>query len=174
MSTSRVSTWRELRAILALPFVATVVVPALLAWRGDVEPGWGLPTAAAAIVVVAGALLVAFGLGLFVSTVRLFAAIGEGTLAPWDPPRRLVVAGPYRHLRHPMITGVAAVLAGETAVLGTPAMTIWLGAFVAANAIYLPLIEEPRLVARFGADYERYMRHVPRWVPRMRPWTPPQ
>jgi protein-S-isoprenylcysteine O-methyltransferase Ste14 len=104
--------------------------------------------------------------------VALFAQTGEGTLAPWDPPRRLVVRGPYRHMRHPMISGVACILAGEAALLGSPPLAVWSGAFLALNAIYLPLVEEPRLVRRFGEDYERYRAHVPRWFPRLKPWEP--
>jgi protein-S-isoprenylcysteine O-methyltransferase Ste14 len=162
--------WRIARAILPLPFVVTVVVPALIlasgwtAWELDA----GLRTAT---IVVGGAALIA-GLALFAWTVRLFARIGGGTLAPWDPPERLVVAGPYRHLRHPMITGVALVLAGETLALGSTGIAVVLGAFVAINALYLPLFEEPALLRRFGSDYERYMASVGRWLPRLRPWEP--
>jgi protein-S-isoprenylcysteine O-methyltransferase Ste14 len=157
-------------AILPLPFTATVVVPGICLALTD--PGWNLDGAARAITVVAGAALVVAGLFLFVTTVRLFASVGHGTLAPWDPPERLVVRGPYRHLRHPMITGVAFALAGETLLFESTAIAIVLAAFVGVNAVYLPLVEEPRLVARFGAEYERYMAHVPRWSPRRRGWEP--
>ena len=52
--------------------------------------------------------------------VALFARVGEGTLAPWDPTRRLVVESPYRRVRNPMISAVLAVLTGEALVLGSP------------------------------------------------------
>lgn len=159
-------------AILPLPFTATVVVPVVLVAGGHTSIGLGFTGVAAALPVVAGGLLIALGLALFVATVRLFAARGRGTLAPWDPPRRLVVAGPYRYVRHPMISGVAAVLAGEALALGSSPIAIWLALFVGVNAVYLPLIEEPGLVRRFGDDYERYRSHVGRWVPRPRPWPP--
>jgi protein-S-isoprenylcysteine O-methyltransferase Ste14 len=161
------SAWRIARAILPLPFTATVVVPAvLLALSGGPDPLFD--GAARAAITAAGVLLIGGGVALFVATVRLFAAVGRGTLAPWDPPERLVVAGPYRYLRHPMITGVALVLAGEALALGSGAIAIWLAAFVAVNAFYLPLVEEPALMRRFGPDYERYMDEVPRWLPRLR------
>ena len=162
--------WRVARAILPLPFVATVVVPALIVAGADGRWGWGGPGRALAM--VAGAVSIAAGIGLFVWTVRLFATRGHGTLAPWDPPRNLVVAGPYRHLRHPMISGVALVLAGETLVLGLTGLAVWLTAFVGVNVLYLPLVEEPALRRRFGAEYDRYMQNVNRWVPRLRPWSP--
>jgi protein-S-isoprenylcysteine O-methyltransferase Ste14 len=154
-------------AILPLPFTATVVVPGLILMLGD-GPDWPFDGAARAVAIVAGALLLATGLALFITTVWLFASRGRGTLAPWDPPERLVVAGPYRYLRHPMISGVALVLAGEALIFGSPAIACWLAAFVAVNAVYLPLVEEPALVRRFGVDYQRYMEEVPRWLPRLR------
>jgi protein-S-isoprenylcysteine O-methyltransferase Ste14 len=67
-----------------------------------------------------------------------------------------------------MITGVACVLVGEALVLGVPGLAVWAAAFVAVNALWLPLVEEPRLVRRFGAEYEAYMERVPRWLPRVR------
>jgi protein-S-isoprenylcysteine O-methyltransferase Ste14 len=163
--------WRVAAAILALPFAVTVVVPALIVAGGGAS-GWGLDGAARAATVVAGVLLLAAGLGLFVTTVRLFASIGKGTLAPWDPPERFVVAGPYRRVRHPMIVGVALVLAGESLALRATGIAIELALFLAINAVYLPLVEEPALVRRFGVDYERYVANVNRWIPRLRPWTP--
>lgn len=152
------SAWRQLRAIGPLPFTATVVVPAIIA-LGATDVVWWR----AAI----GLVPIGAGLALAYRTISLFARVGDGTLAPWDPPRRLVVDGPYRRWRHPMISGVALILAGEAIVLWTLPMLIWLAVFVAVNAVYLPLVEEPRLVRRFGADYEEYRRRVPRFLPRL-------
>ena len=150
--------------------VAVLIPAAIIAGGG--ATGWELEGIARAATIVLGVGLIAAGLAVFVWTVRLFAHLGRGTLAPWDPPERLVVAGPYRYLRHPMITGVALVLAGETLALGSTGIAVVLGVFVAINALYLPLVEEPALVQRFGPDYERYMLNVGRWIPRLRPWEP--
>jgi protein-S-isoprenylcysteine O-methyltransferase Ste14 len=160
-------TWRVARAILALPFVATVVVPAIILAAGG-GWSWDLDGGARAATIGLGTLLIVAGLGLFVSTVSLFATAGRGTLAPWDPPEKLVVRGPYRCLRHPMITGVSLVLAGEALIFASTAIAVELAVFVAVNAIYLPLVEEPALVRRFGPEYERYMDEVGRWLPRLR------
>jgi protein-S-isoprenylcysteine O-methyltransferase Ste14 len=159
--------------VLLLPVVVTVVVPTLLVWAtGSVRFGWGLDGALAAIPVMLGLGLIACGLALVVWTVGLFVREGEGTLAPWDPTSRLVVRGPYRHVRHPMIGGVATILLGETVLLGSTALLGWLVAVAAVNAVYLPLVEERGLVRRFGSDYEDYCANVPRFVPRLSAWDP--
>jgi protein-S-isoprenylcysteine O-methyltransferase Ste14 len=158
-----VSVRRQLRAVAALPLVVAGIVPALIAWRtGAQVAAWPL----AAL----GTALIAAGLALIGWTVRLLARIGRGTLAPWDPTARLVIAGPYRHVRNPMISGVLAVILGEAALLGSLALLAWAAGVVAVNAVYLPLVEEPGLRRRFGEEYERYRAAVPRWLPRLRPW----
>jgi protein-S-isoprenylcysteine O-methyltransferase Ste14 len=156
-----VSLWRHLAAILLLPGVVAVAVPALIVWQNGIKVG---PLG------VIGVPLVAVGLLLLGSTIKLFASVGRGTLAPWDPTKRLVVRGPYRYVRNPMISGVLFVLLGEAALAGSPSLLLWFGAVFAANAVYLPLVEEPGLSRRFGDDYATYKANVPRWLPRIRPW----
>jgi protein-S-isoprenylcysteine O-methyltransferase Ste14 len=151
---------RHLLAICLLPGVVAGVIPALLV---DGLAAWPL--------VVLGALVGAAGLALIVQTVALFATVGKGTLAPWDPTERLVVRGPYRRVRNPMISGVLCVLLGEALAFGSLAVLGWLAFVFALNAVYFPLIEEPDLRLRFGADYEAYRAAVPRWVPRLRPFN---
>jgi protein-S-isoprenylcysteine O-methyltransferase Ste14 len=163
-----VSAWRHLRAIVLLPGTVTVLVPAFIVWRADAShPGWGYGLGYAL-----GAVLLAIGLTLWGSTVRLFATAGRGTLAPWDPTTRLVVRGPYRYVRNPMISGVLFILLGEAAIAGSVPLLIWCATFFAVNAVYIPVSEEPGLRRRFGADYDRYRANVPRWIPRVRPWEP--
>jgi protein-S-isoprenylcysteine O-methyltransferase Ste14 len=160
------SLWRHVRAIGLLPVTVTVVVPAvLLAVTDPAGVGWGVPWLTA----LAGAALIAAGLALVVWTIGLFGTEGEGTLAPWDPTSRLVVRGPYRHVRNPMIIGVGCIVAGEAVLFGSVALLAWLAVVAALNAVYMPLVEEPGLERRFGDDYLRYRRAVPRWVPTTRP-----
>ncbi len=110
------------------------------------------------------------GLSLMAATIRLFAQVGQGTLAPWEPPQRLVVRGVYRHVRNPMISGVLFVLLGESVLTASVPLLQWFLIFAVINAIYIPLLEEPMLVNRFGEDYLTYKRNVPRWIPRWKPW----
>ena len=120
--------------------------------------------------IVLGALFCAIGLVLLVATILRFARQGKGTLAPWDPPRHLVVEGPYAYTRNPMISGVVFVLLGETALLESIPILVWFAVVVVANTVYFKLSEEPGLVRRFGAEYVDYRKHVPMWIPRFSPW----
>ena len=163
--------FRHLLSIAILPFTVAVLVPLWIARRYHVAPslGSGAPEWA---LQVAGLGLLALGLVFFAASLRRFATEGHGTLAPWDPPRELVLRGPYRYVRNPMISGVLLVLFGESLVLLSMAHAAWATCFLAANLVYIPLIEEPQLRDRFGPAYLDYCRHVPRVVPRLRPWVP--
>lgn len=162
---------RHLFAVAALPFVVTVVIPTWIARRNGVVISLG-STPAAWTVQFLGACLLAVGLLLFLSSLRRFATEGEGTLAPWDPPRRLVVRGPYCYVRNPMISGVVFILFAEAALLRSLPHLRWAVTFLVINLVYIPLFEEPQLDARFGESYREYRRNVPRIVPRLRPWQP--
>lgn len=168
------SRWRQVRAIALLPGNVTVVVPAVLLLVGGADVGWGHDGIGAVLVGLAGIGLIVCGFLLWLWTVRLFARIGRGTLAPWDPTPRLVVAGPYCYVRNPMITAVVAVLLGEAILFGSALILAWAGLFLALNLVYFPLAEEPGLERRFGEEYRAYKRNVPRWLPRRTPWSQPE
>jgi protein-S-isoprenylcysteine O-methyltransferase Ste14 len=94
--------------------------------------------------------------------------VGNGTLAPWNPPQYLVIQGVYRHVRNPMIAGIFFILLGEAVVAASLPLLVWFLVFVVINSLYIPLSEEPGLVKRFGSDYLTYKQNVPRWIPRSR------
>lgn len=162
---------RHLAAIAILPFTVTVLVPAWIAGRYGIVPSLGV-SRGGLILQGGGLVVLAVGLLLFGSSLRRFASEGHGTLAPWDPPRRLVVRGPYRFVRNPMISGVVFVLAGEGMLLASIPHAVWAAICVVLNLVYVPLVEEPFLLDRFGEAYREYCRHVPRLVPRLKPWSP--
>jgi protein-S-isoprenylcysteine O-methyltransferase Ste14 len=161
---------RHLFAIAVLPFTVTVLVPRWVAHAYGIVPSLG-GSPGVVVLQVTGVFVLAVGLVLFVASLRRFAGEGEGTLAPWDPPRHLVVRGPYRFVRNPMISGVVVVLLGESLLLASWAHAVWALVFAGINLVYIPLFEEPGLERRFGAAYREYCRHVPRIVPRVTPWT---
>jgi len=158
---------RHLLAILLLPVVAAIVVPQwILRSFHAADSRWPADSALGPVARLLGALLVLAGVALVGWCIALFARVGKGTLAPWDPTSRLVAVGPYRYTRNPMITGVAATLAGQALLSGSRWLAFWFLTFVVINHGYFILSEEPGLEARFGEDYRAYKREVPRWIPR--------
>ena len=168
--------WKHVRAVLLLPGIVLVVIPATIIYRNGADT-FGLWQSAPAIRIVLALVGVGFAVGgliLMVSTNRLFATVGQGTLAPWNPPQRLVVRGVYRHVRNPMMLGVCSVLLGEALFTASLPLLCWFAFFVIVVMIVIPLVEEPGLLKRFGDDYVVYKRNVPRWIPRRTPWQAEQ
>jgi protein-S-isoprenylcysteine O-methyltransferase Ste14 len=137
-----------------------VFLPArVLAWSGIVGPdSIGAAQAAGAVVGASGAVLALW-------CIVTFVVIGRGTPAPFDPPRRLVVAGPYRLVRNPMYLGAALALAGAALFYESWALLGYCAAFASVTHLFVMIYEEPILRATFGAPYVRYCERVQRWWP---------
>lgn len=162
---------RRLLSILLLPGVVLLALPGLiLSQTGAFPLAWSDPFPWRPAQALLGAGLILAGLFLLARTAALFGSVGQGTLAPWDPPRKLVVRGVYRHVRNPMISGVLGVLLGEGLLFGSAPLLVMFALAALLNLVYIPLVEEPGLVRRFGPDYEAYRRNVPRWIPRRTAW----
>lgn len=155
---------KHLRDVILLPFMVTVVIPYLIYNENQVLPdNTGTK--------ILGLLFLSAGLILFFYTVFLFRVYGKGTLAPWTPTQTLIIRGPYKYCRNPMITGVFFILIGESFLLRSANMLIWTFAFFLINTFYFILKEEPDLYKRFGEEYKKYKKNVPRWIPRVRPYA---
>lgn len=158
------------KAILILPGTALVYVPTLILWlTHGTRYGASFPPDSA-LQWLAGLLLAGAGFTLGLWSMRLFAAQGEGTPAPWDPIKTFIVTGPYRYMRNPMLTGVILVLGAGAILLQSWGIFVWMVVFFALNTVYFKFSEEPALIKRYGAPYEHYLRHVGRWLPRLTPY----
>ncbi|HEV8247347.1 MAG TPA: isoprenylcysteine carboxylmethyltransferase family protein [Polyangiaceae bacterium] len=143
-----------------LPVVVTGLVPLLITLFTHAERGvrwWSL---------LAGLFLFLVGFALLLSTTTLFQVHG-GSLAPWNPPKSMVISGPYRYVRNPMILGIFLMLIGEAVGLHSRWIGLWFAMFFTGQQIYILFDEEPALRHRFGQQYLRYCREVPRWIPRL-------
>ena len=117
----------------------------------------------------AGWLLIAAGIALYFACAFWgFALRGKGTPLPIDPPKKLVVEGPYGLVRNPMYWSVTSVMLGEAAVFHSVGLAELAVAFFAGVNVFVLLYEEPALRRKFGAEYEEYCRRVPRWLPRIK------
>jgi protein-S-isoprenylcysteine O-methyltransferase Ste14 len=141
-------------AFLALPGVVAIAVPiALVSAR---HPDAHTRGAAGALFVVGGVLLL--------WCVREFYVVGRGTLAPWAPPRHLVVSGPYRYSRNPMYIAVGLILGGWTVLYWSPALLIYLIVVSTAFQLRVLLREEPSMARSFGSAWESYRARTKRWL----------
>lgn len=152
-----------LKAIIILPFNATVVIPYLILYISKFQ--YNIPNI---IQIIFGIILFIFGLFLAIWTMILFNTIGKGTLAPWAAPKHLVVEGPFKIVRNPMITGVLNILTAEALILNSINLFYWMIIFFIINCIYFKLFEEKQLERNFGQEYLEYKKKVPMWIPKFK------
>jgi protein-S-isoprenylcysteine O-methyltransferase Ste14 len=141
-----------------------IYLPArVLEWSGIARPAViQVPQMAGLLIGTAGAALALWCVGTFVW-------IGKGTPAPFDPPRRLVVRGPYRFVRNPMYMGAALALGGAALFYESAPLLLYVAIFLLITHLFVLIYEEPTLRRNFAAEYERYRSHVRRWWPRFGP-----
>jgi protein-S-isoprenylcysteine O-methyltransferase Ste14 len=115
---------------------------------------------------ISGMIVTLAGVAVMVWCVASFATAGKGTPAPFDPPRRLVVRGPYRYVRNPMYVGAIIGLIGASLYFRSLALLGYTAVFWLAAHTFILMHEEPALRRSFGDDYAGYCRAVHRWRPR--------
>jgi protein-S-isoprenylcysteine O-methyltransferase Ste14 len=149
-----------LRALIAF-LVLPAIVGGLLPWLVLLNDQWrtrGTPL---------GWFVFSFGVVVLLWCVRDFYVIGKGTLAPWDPPKKLVVIGLYQYVRNPMYIGVFASVLGWSLIAGSPLMAAYAIAIALAFHLRVVMHEEPTLEQLFGSEWTRYLQSVNRWWPRL-------
>ncbi len=115
---------------------------------------------------LAGGALLAAGTAVLLEAFARFALQGLGTPAPVAPTERLVVGGLYRYVRNPMYLAVESTILGQWLLLGRPVLLAYGIVFAAIVVAFVRGYEEPTLLDRYGAEYERYRASVPGWWPR--------
>lgn len=159
-----------LKAILILPFNVLITIPLFILYFNGFEI---IGTKNIFLLFLTPMLFIS-GLTLMFWTMKLFAQVGKGSPAPWDPINKLITNGPYAYVRNPMLLGVFLFLGGECLLFQSLPLTYYLLTFIGINLIYFPLIEEKGLHKRYGSEYLEYQRNVPRFFPRLTPYLPPQ
>ncbi len=148
--------FRALLAFLILPCIVAGLIPLILAsldpWRGQ---GFLFP----------GIPVTGLGLIALLWCVRDFYVSGKGTLAPWDPPKHLVVVGLYRYSRNPMYIGVLTLIAGWVLLTGSLLLACYLLVFAVIFQLRVIRFEEPWLSKKFGVEWTAYCATTPRWLP---------
>jgi protein-S-isoprenylcysteine O-methyltransferase Ste14 len=165
--------WRMIKTIIILPGTVLIFIPIITLLISKDTNFYHDISTPDQIRFWLALLVAVIGLAFSFWTVTLFRKVGEGTPAPWDPPKKMVIRGPYRHVRNPMITSVLIILFAEAIFFQSWLIGLWMLIFFLGNTIYFPLMEEKGLEKRFGKDYLNYKAHVPRWIPKLRAWKDP-
>ena len=151
---------RALLAFLVLPCVVAVLAPPLIAF---LDPWRGRACTPGLAVMLAGAIVLLW-------CVRDFYVSGKGTLAPWDPPEKLVVIGLYRYVRNPMYVGVLLLVFGWAMYFSSLVLAAYFVVLAVGFHIRVVIHEEPWLKSQFSEEWHVYSQAVSRWLPRVKPW----
>ena len=149
-------------AILFVSLVLVLVPARLLSWSGIGRPQ------ELGIQEIGGLIVSALGAVIALWCVLAFVQLGRGTPAPFDPPRHLVVQGPYRFVRNPMYVGAGLALVGAALFLGSFHLLTYAGLLFLLAHLFVVFYEEPRLRRSFGQEYSSYCHSVGRWFPKLR------
>lgn len=164
--TNRFPVWALVGTVIfAGAFVSVVVVYvpyALTRWR------FGPPLLGLEATRWIGGGLIILAAPLMLDFLTRFVREGHGTPAPFAPPRRLVVRGPFRYVRNPAYIAAVVSVLGQGLLFGSAEVAAYAIAGAVFFHFFVVLYEEPTLQATFGAEYEQYRREVPRWLPRLR------
>ncbi len=151
---------KTLFLIIVPPGIMFFLIPYLIVTWGKPEPSiWMIGRFLAIATWSVGAVLVIYGF-------KDFVVQGQGTPAPNDPPKDLVVHGLYKNVRNPMYLGIVLILIGHFLWFQARWLLLYaLGMFFVFH-VMVTLFEEPGLVIKFGEPYQHYRQVVPRWLPR--------
>jgi protein-S-isoprenylcysteine O-methyltransferase Ste14 len=117
--------------------------------------------------IIVALLSLAFGFFLMVWSFVPLVRTGKGTPVPVAPSQKLIVDGPYRICRNPMLLGVIIYFLG----IGTIVDSITIGFIMSClilliGTCYSKFIEEKELRMRFGLEYEEYREKTTFLIPR--------
>lgn len=149
---------KNLLFTVIVPGTVAVYVPLLIAAQRSPAPGLPL---------VAGCVLLASGVAIYIWCVWEFAWFGRGTPAPIDAPKRLVVRGLYHYTRNPMYCGVLTVILGWALIFRAVPLVVYTVVVATCFHLMIVLYEERHLRREFGNDYQDYCTRVARWLPKL-------
>ena len=122
---------------------------------------------------VVGVVLFAVSFVLYLAASYVLTERGKGAYVEFDPPTMLVVTGPYRYVRNPVVILLLGAMLGEAVALSSTGILLMVSLIALLSHRQVTRLEEPLLRQRYGRAYVEYCANVPRWIPRGRPWTAP-
>ena len=116
-----------------------------------------------------GLIPIALGVFIYLWCSYSFVFSGKGTPIPFTPTKKLVVTGLFRFVRNPLYIAGLFVLTGEALLFQSSGIFIYCLIMFGIFNVHV-FMEEALLADKFGATYKRYLKSVPRWIPRLKPY----
>ncbi len=147
-----------------------LIIPFLLVVSSNaVDNALRLPRIpASAITIIIGLLLLAGGGFLGFWSIETQVTVGRGTPVPMMPTQKVITGGPFAWCRNPMTLGTFLAYTGVCLWIGSYSAIAIIVILISILLLYIKLVEEKELEARFGAEYLEYKRTTPFIVPRLR------
>ena len=116
------------------------------------------------ILQIIGACLIILDPLIFAYVTRLFETKADGTPIFIEPTKRLVSSGLYSRTRNPIYMGHVLYSIGFILLFGRPLLIVFTIVVIIKINILVRYWEEPHLLIKFGNEYVRYCKDVPRWI----------
>jgi protein-S-isoprenylcysteine O-methyltransferase Ste14 len=121
--------------------------------------------------IIAGGVISFIGWALAMWSIIAQFRLASGTPLPFMPTRKLIITGPFLYCRNPMTLGAILGYFGEAVILGSLSALVIVIILTVVLLLYLKLVEEKELEARFGDEYIAYRDVTPFMFPRF--WRKP-
>jgi protein-S-isoprenylcysteine O-methyltransferase Ste14 len=141
--------------------VRIIFIPLLLILLNEY---FNLPVYVFYITRIMGFILILIGVILFFYCSHLFSVYGKGTPLLTEPTLKFVSRGIYNYTRNPMYIGYFLILLGEFFILGYLLLLFYVFIYILFIHFVVVHYEEPRLRKKFGSNYIKYAKKVPRWI----------
>jgi protein-S-isoprenylcysteine O-methyltransferase Ste14 len=112
---------------------------------------------------IIGIILVIFSAISYVYCIFIFIKDGNGTLTCVQPAQKLIVNKIYAYVRNPIYILHLLFFLGVAFLFKYLLLFIYCIILIPFYAIKVRYFEEPKLLERFGTDYQIYMKKTPRW-----------
>lgn len=159
---------RAFTLVFAGIFFLGILPYVLVTTSARLDARLGLPSiSAGALTIILGILLIGGGflLGWWSNIAQM--TIGRGTPLPMMPTQKLLVVPPFTYCRNPMTLGTFLAYLGIAVLIGSISGIFLVLLFIMLLVVYLKLVEEKELEARFGEEYLAYKRNTPFMIPRL-------
>jgi protein-S-isoprenylcysteine O-methyltransferase Ste14 len=152
--------------VLAGLIFAILIPSLLLVALPRLDAALGVPLLYFGLVnLLIGAFLIVAGFIFAAWSILSQVILANGTPVPVMPTQKLLVVGPFKHCRNPMVFGTVTAYLGCSILAGSLLSVVAVILFATLLVVYIKRIEEKELEARFGQEYLDYKQRTPFIIP---------